>query len=245
MAEPTAPTAPAAPPARRTDPEPVLVATRLSRTYVGVSGPDLHILRGLELEVGMGEAVAIIGASGSGKSTLLHLLGALDTPTAGSIRVGDSRLGSLSEQETAALRNDRIGFVFQFHHLLPDFSAIENAMMPALIRGDGRASSRARAAELLDQVGLADRLDHKPHELSGGEQQRVAVARALVNRPLVILADEPTGNLDADRSEEVHDALFELRDRHRVALVVATHNHELAARAERVLRLIGGVLEDV
>ena len=245
MAEPTAPAAHAAPPARRTDPEPVLVASGLNRTYVGVSGPDLHILRGLELEVGMGEAVAIIGASGSGKSTLLHLLGALDTPTAGSIRVGDSRLGSLSEQETAALRNDRIGFVFQFHHLLPDFSAIENAMMPALIRGDGRASSRARAAELLDQVGLADRLDHKPHELSGGEQQRVAVARALVNRPLVILADEPTGNLDADRSEEVHDALFELRDRHRVALVVATHNHELAARAERVLRLIGGVLEDV
>ena len=231
--------------AQREEAGPVLVARGLNRTYAGVSGPDLHILRGLELEVGAGEAVAIIGASGSGKSTLLHLLGALDNPTAGSIRIGESRLDSLGERETAALRNDRIGFVFQFHHLLPDFSAIENVMMPALIRGDGRAKGRRRAAELLDQVGLADRFDHKPHELSGGEQQRVAVARALVNRPLVILADEPTGNLDADRSEEVHDALFELRDRHAVALVVATHNHELAARAERVLRLIGGVLEDV
>lgn len=227
------------------DSAPVVEARGLSRTFSGVSGPDLHILRGLDLSVPSGEAVAIIGASGAGKSTLLNLLGALDRPTGGSVRVGGTDLGSLDDEGSAALRNERIGFVFQFHHLLTDFNAIENTMMPALIRGDDPKSARARAAELLDQIGLGDRRDHKPHQLSGGEQQRVAVARALVNRPLVVLADEPTGNLDADRSEEIHDVLFELKDRHGVALVVATHNHELASRAERVLRLIGGVLENV
>lgn len=223
----------------------VIEAEGLRRTFTGVSGPDLHILKGLDLTVRGGEAVAVIGASGSGKSTLLNLLGALDRPSAGSVRVGGTDLGLLDERESAALRNARIGFVFQFHHLLSDFNALENAMLPALIGGDDPESSRTRAAELLEQVGLGDRLGHKPHELSGGEQQRVAVARALVNRPLIVLADEPTGNLDADLSEEVHDILFELRDRHGVALVVVTHNHELASRAERVLRLTGGVLEDV
>ena len=231
--------------ADRAIPPPVLEARGLRRSHAGVVGPDLHILKGLDLSVAPGEAVAIVGASGSGKSTLLHLLGALDRPSAGRIRIGGTDIAELDEREAAELRNERIGFVFQFHHLLPDFNAIENAMMPSLIRGDDPASARARAAELLGQVGLGDRFDHKPQELSGGEQQRVAVARALVNRPLVVLADEPTGNLDADRSEEVHEVLFELRNRHGVALVVATHNHELASRAERVRRLIGGVLEDV
>ena len=225
--------------------EVVIEARALRRTYSGVSGPDLHILRGIELTVRRGEAVAIIGASGSGKSTLLYLLGALDRPTGGSVRIGGTELGALDENESAALRNERIGFVFQFHHLLSDFDAIENTMLPALIRGDDPESARGRAVELLEQVGLGNRLGHKPHELSGGEQQRVAVARALVNRPLAVLADEPTGNLDADRSEEIHEALFELKDRHGVALVVVTHNHELASRADRVLRLMGGVLEDV
>ena len=220
-------------------------ARGLERSYRAVAGRDLHILKGLDLRVGQGEAVAIVGASGSGKSTLLHLLGALDRPTAGSVRIGGTDIAELDEQGAAALRNDRIGFVFQFHHLLPDFNAIENAMMPALIRGDDPAAARSRAAELLLQVGLGDRFEHKPQELSGGEQQRVAVARALVNRPLVVLADEPTGNLDAALSEEVQDVLFGLKDRHRVALVVVTHNHEVASRAERVLGLIGGVLEDV
>lgn len=220
-------------------------ARGLERSYRAVAGQDLRILRGLDLRVEDGEAVAIIGASGSGKSTLLHLLGALDRPTGGSVRIGGTDVAELDEHEAAALRNDRIGFVFQFHHLLSDFNAIENAMMPALIRGDDPAAAGERAAELLHQVGLGDRFEHKPQELSGGEQQRVAVARALVNRPLVVLADEPTGNLDATLSEEVQDVLFELRDRHRVALVVVTHNHEVASRAERVLRLIGGVLEDV
>lgn len=220
-------------------------ARGLERSYRAVAGRDLHILRGLDLRVEDGEAVAIVGASGSGKSTLLHLLGALDRPTGGSVRIGGTDIAELDEHGAAALRNDRIGFVFQFHHLLSDFNAIENAMMPALIRGDDRVAAQERAAELLHQVGLGDRFEHKPQELSGGEQQRVAVARALVNRPLVVLADEPTGNLDAALSEEVQDVLFELRNRHRVALVVVTHNHEVASRAERVLRLTGGVLEDV
>ena len=231
--------------ADREDGVAVLEAEGLRRSYAGVAGPALHILRGVDFSVERGQAAAIIGASGSGKSTLLHLLGALDRPTGGAVRVGGTDLASLDDEDLAALRNDRIGFVFQFHHLLPDFNAIENTMMPALIRGDDRAESRIRAVELLGQVGLGDRFDHKPHELSGGEQQRVAVARALVNRPLVVLADEPTGNLDANLSEEVHTVLFELKERHGVALVVVTHNHELASRAERVLRLIGGVLEDV
>ena len=220
-------------------------AQGLERSYKGVAGTDLHILRGLDLRVEPGETVAIVGASGSGKSTLLHILGALDRPTGGSVRVGGLDLAELDEAGAAALRNSRIGFVFQFHHLLSDFTAIENVMTPALIRGDDPAPARERAAGLLRQVGLADRFHHKPAELSGGEQQRVAVARALVNRPLVVLADEPTGNLDATLGEGVREVLFEVRDRQRVALVVVTHNHEVASRAERVLRLTGGVLEDV
>lgn len=222
-----------------------LEARGLWRSYAGVSGPTLDILRGLDLTLGRGEAVAIVGASGSGKSTLLHLLGALDRPTAGTVRLGGVDIGSLDDEAAAALRNSRIGFVFQFHHLLLDFTALENVMMPALIKGDTRVAARRRATELLDQVGLGDRADHKPSELSGGEQQRVAVARALVNQPLVILADEPTGNLDARTSGRVQEVLFELKERYGVALVVVTHNRELASRAERVLRLNEGVLQDV
>ena len=222
-----------------------LEARGLWRSYSGVSGPTLDILRGLDLTLGRGEAVAIVGASGSGKSTLLHLLGALDRPTAGTVRLGGVDIGSLDDEAAAALRNSRIGFVFQFHHLLLDFTALENVMMPALIKGDTRVAAGRRATELLDQVGLGDRAGHKPSELSGGEQQRVAVARALVNQPLVILADEPTGNLDARTSGRVQEVLFELKERYGVALVVVTHNRELASRAERVLRLNEGVLQDV
>ena len=224
---------------------PALEARRLRRTYTGVSGPDLHILRGVDLTLKRGEAVAIVGASGSGKSTLLHLLGALDRPTGGSVLLDGVDIGSLGDEEAAAIRNIRLGFVFQFHHLLLDFSALENVMVPALIQGRSSAGAKETAGELLRQVGLGDRLGHKPGELSGGEQQRVAVARALVNHPLVILADEPTGNLDADTSEQVHEVLFALKDRYGVALVVVTHNRALASRAGRVLRLDRGVLEDV
>lgn len=221
-----------------------LVARDVARSYEGTSGQVLEILRGVDLTVGAGEAVAIVGASGSGKSTLLHLLGALDRPTAGSVYLGGVDVGTLGEQEVAALRNQRVGFVFQFHHLLREFTALENVMMPALIRGDDFDEAEGRARELLDQVGLADRLDHKPTQLSGGEQQRVAVARALVNEPLVLLADEPTGNLDARTSAGVREVLFGLLEHHRVAMVVVTHNHELASMAGRVLRLAEGVLQD-
>ena len=224
---------------------PVLKARGLRRSYRGVSGPDLHILRGVDLTVDRGEAVAIVGASGSGKSTLLHLLGALDQPTAGSVLLGGVDIGTLGDEEAAAIRNLRLGFVFQFHHLLLDFTALENVMVPALIQGKSSARARELAARLLGQVGLGNRLGHKPGQLSGGEQQRVAVARALANHPLVILADEPTGNLDTDTSEHVQDILFTLKDRYGVALVVVTHNRQLALKAERILRLSQGVLEDV
>ena len=224
---------------------PVVEARGLSRTYPGIAGGDLHILRGLDLVLDSGEAVAIVGASGSGKSTLLHLLGVLDRPTAGSVRVGGVETSVLDDEEAAALRNRRIGFVFQFHHLLQDFSALDNVMMPALVQGRSPADAKAAATRLLGQVGLGDRLGHKPSELSGGEQQRVAVARALVNRPLVVLADEPTGNLDVNTSTQVQEVLFDLKERYGVALLVVTHNRELASRAERVLRLNEGVLEDV
>ena len=224
---------------------PPLEARGLHRTYRGVAGPELHILRGLDFALARGEAVAIVGASGSGKSTLLHLLGALDRPSAGSVLVGGIDISTLNDEEAAELRNQRIGFVFQFHHLLRDFTALENVVVPALIRGDDPAEAKSRATELLRQVGLRGRLGHKPRELSGGEQQRVAVARALVNEPLILLADEPTGDLDTDTSGDVQDLLLEMKERHGVALVVVTHNRELAAKAERVLRLREGVLENV
>ncbi len=224
---------------------PPLEARGLHRTYRGVAGPELHILRGVDFTLDRGEAVAIVGASGSGKSTLLHLLGALDRPSAGTVRIGGTDIASLGDEGAAQLRNRRIGFVFQFHHLLRDFTALENVMVPALIRGDGLQSARSRATALLGQVGLGTRLGHKPRELSGGEQQRVAVARALVNEPHILLADEPTGDLDTATSREVRDLLFEMKERHGVALAVVTHNRELAAKAERVLRLREGVLDNV
>ena len=224
---------------------PPIEARGLHRTYRGVAGPELHILRGVDFTLVGGEAVAIVGASGSGKSTLLHLLGVLDRPTAGSVRVGGTDVGTLDDGEAAKLRNRRIGFVFQFHHLLRDFTALENVMVPALIRGVDRGAAKSRATELLGQVGLGARLGHKPRELSGGEQQRVAVARALVNEPHILLADEPTGDLDTATSRDVRDILFEMKERHGVALVVVTHNRELASMAERVLRLREGVLDNV
>ena len=227
------------------DAGPPLEARGLHRTYRGVAGPELHILRGVDLALGWGEAVAIVGASGSGKSTLLHLLGALDRPSAGSVRIGGTDVAALSDKEAAKLRNNRIGFVFQFHHLLRDFTALENVMVPALIRGDVPEAARSRAADLLGQVGLGARLGHRPRQLSGGEQQRVAVARALVNEPYILLADEPTGDLDTATSRDVQDLLFEMKERHGVALAVVTHNRELASKAERVLRLREGILDNV
>jgi len=220
-------------------------ARGLTKSYVGGDDRELSILRGVHFELARGEAVAITGASGAGKSTLLHLLGVLDRPTGGDVLVAGRPVEALSDEELAGVRNREIGFVFQFHHLLREFSALENVMMPALVGGASLTDARARAHALLTDVGLADRETHKPRQLSGGEQQRVAVARALVNEPIVLLADEPSGNLDTETSGRLHDLLFDLRRSRELSLVVVTHNPDLAARADRRLVLAGGRLQPV
>jgi lipoprotein-releasing system ATP-binding protein len=203
----------------------------------------VRVLSGFDLTIGAGETVAIIGESGVGKSTLLHVLGGLDRPSAGTVRVGGIDLGPLRDRELARFRSDSIGFVFQFHHLLPDFTALENVMMPCLIAGDSAAVARSRATELLERVGLGARVDHRPGELSGGEQQRVAVARAVVRRPALVLADEPTGNLDPDTGSEVERLLVELNHEAGITCVVVTHSPRLAAAMDRTIRLTHGHLE--
>jgi len=218
-------------------------ARDLAKSYHGGDGSELTILSGIDFSLARGEAVAIVGASGAGKSTLLHLLGALDRPSAGEVIVGGRPVAGLSDEELADVRNREIGFVFQFHHLLREFTALENTMMPALLSGASLDDASERAAGLLADVGLAERASHKPRQLSGGEQQRVAVARALVNDPVLLLADEPSGNLDTETSDQLHDLLFELRERRSLSLVVVTHNTGLAARADRTLRLAAGRLQ--
>ena len=220
----------------------VLEGRDLRKTYFQEDGSELRILEGVQIDVRAGEAIAIVGASGAGKSTLLHLLGGLDRPTGGDILLEGRSLATLSERELALVRNERIGFVFQFHHLLRDFTALENVMMPLLIRGAARHEAVARASGLLQDVGLGQRLTHKSSQLSGGEQQRVAVARALANQPAVVIADEPSGNLDTHTGEQLHDLFFRLRSNHGVAMVIATHNRELAQRADRVLHMKEGQL---
>jgi len=202
----------------------------------------IQVLRGLDLDLMSGQGVAIIGPSGVGKSTLLHLLGLLDPPDAGTVSVEGRNAGELPPREQAALRNRAIGFVFQFHYLLGDFDALDNVMMPLLIRGLARSTARKRAAVVLERVGLGDRSSHRPGELSGGEQQRVAVARALVTEPQVILADEPSGNLDPDSAKQIHELLREVQCEQGCALAVATHNASLAGMMDKVCRLDGGVL---
>jgi len=219
----------------------VLEARGLVRTFRH-GGRTIEVLRGLDFEVAAGDMVAVRGKSGVGKSTLLHILGTLDRPDAGLVAYDGRDLMSLPERELAAFRNGHIGFVFQFHHLLPEFSALENVMIPAIIGGLSRSEAESRARSLLDAVGLSERSTHRPAELSGGEQQRVALSRALVMRPKVILADEPTGNLDDATSEEVHDLFVDVNRRFGVAFVVATHNVKLAARMTRAMRLEDGVL---
>lgn len=219
-----------------------LEARQVRKLFLLGDGSELEVLRGVDLTVHRGEAVSIVGASGAGKSTLLHLLGALDLPTSGTIRLGGVEVTGKGTDEIARLRNQHVGFVFQFHHLLREFSALENVMMPGLIGGAEEAEARERAESLLGSVGLARRADHKPWQLSGGEQQRVAVARALANDPAVLLADEPSGNLDARTSEGLHDLLFELKAVRELSMVLVTHNAELASRADRTLHLVDGVL---
>ena len=220
---------------------PFITATSLNKRY-RVGTQDIHVLRDLELSVEPGEMVAIMGASGVGKSTLLHLLGGLDRPDSGAVVVDGRDLGKLADEALVAFRNQRVGFVFQFHHLLPEFSALENAEMPMRIARRAPAEARAAARGLLEAVGLGDRLDHRPSMMSGGEQQRVAVARALVMQPALILADEPTGDLD-ERTGDSLNALFRQMHRERgLTSVIATHNPRLAAACDRVLRLEGGAL---
>lgn len=206
------------------------------------AGEPLKVLRGVDLEVAAGEIVTIIGASGSGKSTLLNIIGALDRPTSGTVRVVGRDLNTLWDEALAELRNRHMGFVFQFHHLLPEFSAQENVAMPALIAGIAREEAMERALELLGSVGLAERADYQPAKLSGGEQQRVAVARALSNNPGLLLADEPSGNLDSVTSESLHELLWELNEREGQTLILVTHNQDLASRSTRVLELADGRL---
>jgi lipoprotein-releasing system ATP-binding protein len=208
-----------------------------------MSGPvELPVLDGIDLDIRAGEMLAVVGASGVGKSTFLHILGALDRPTSGAVRYGDIDVFSLDSARLSRFRNERVGFIFQFHHLLPEFTALENVMMPALIRRTDRGAASVAAGKILTEVGLGARLLHRPGELSGGEQQRVAVARALMLKPDIVLADEPTGNLDMHTGESVHDLLLSINKQQGTTFVIVTHNDKLAVRADRVLRMVEGKL---
>lgn len=219
----------------------VLRAQQLSRTYTQ-GNLSVDVLSEVNLEVAGSERIAIIGSSGSGKSTLLHLLGGLDTPSSGSVTIDGQNFADLSQSKRGKLRNKHVGFVYQFHHLLPEFSAVENVSMPLLIRGDSKSRAADAASELLVRVGLGERLRHKPSELSGGERQRAAIARALVTRPKVVLADEPTGNLDEGTADRVYELMLELNQELGTSFLVVTHDTRLAARMDRVLQLTRGEL---
>ncbi len=202
----------------------------------------LHVLKGVDLQVARGEIVSIIGKSGAGKSTLLHILGTLDQADAGRVVIDGAQVSGLSARALSRFRNEQVGFIFQFHQLLPEFTAIENVCLPALIHGTPERKARTRAMELMEYLGLSDRLQHKPGQLSGGEQQRVAVARSLVNRPAVVLADEPSGNLDSASSADLHRLIFRLRDDFRQTFLIVTHNQELANMSDRILEMQDGTL---
>lgn len=224
--------------------DPVIKISNLHKRYLQGSNA-IHILRGIDVDIERGERVAITGLSGSGKSTLLHLLGGLDTPDEGAIAINGKNINELGEAEQCALRNSALGFVYQFHHLLSEFSAEENVAMPLLIGGEKKAAAMKMARDMLASVGLTQRAEHKPSQLSGGERQRVAIARALVTRPQCVLADEPTGNLDEETAEQVNELMVGLSTALNISFVIVTHNLDLAARMDRQYRLHNGLLETV
>ena len=215
----------------------MIKATNITKSY-----GTLQVLRGVDLQVGRGEIIAIAGKSGAGKSTLLHILGTLDRPDGGELWVENENVFIKDQRQLAAFRNRKIGFVFQFHHLLPEFTALENVCIPAFIAGTSESKARQEAARLLDYLGLSERLEHKPGQLSGGEQQRVAMARALINQPVMVLADEPSGNLDSASSEDLHNLLFQLRDELQQTFIIVTHNMTLAKMSDRCLTMADGLL---
>jgi lipoprotein-releasing system ATP-binding protein len=215
----------------------MISAQNLTKSY-----GNLNVLKGVTLTISKGEFVTIVGPSGAGKSTLLHILGTLDRPDKGQLTIADTNVFELNDKQLSAFRNKQIGFVFQFHHLLPEFTALENVCIPAFIAKTNKNSAEKRASELLDFLGLKDRMQHKPSELSGGEQQRVAVARALINNPAVVFADEPSGNLDSANAKELHHLFFKLREQFNQTFVIVTHNEELANMADRKLIMKDGYL---
>lgn len=217
----------------------MIVATGIEKTF-----GQLKVLKGIDFRSEGAEVVSIVGASGAGKSTLLQILGSLSEPTAGKVIVDDVDIFALSSDALADFRNRKIGFVFQFHHLLPEFTALENVMIPALIAGTSASAARSEAKRLLSEMGLAERFDHKPSELSGGEQQRVAIARAIINKPAVLFADEPSGNLDSNTKREIHKLFFDLRDRYGLTVIIVTHDKDLAKMSDRMIEMSDGKIVD-
>ena len=215
----------------------------IKATNIHKSFGQLHVLKGVDLHIQKGEVVSIIGKSGAGKSTLLHILGTLDQADSGELHINEQEISQFSKKKMAAFRNKHIGFVFQFHHLLPEFTAVENVCIPAYINKTPEAAAQTKAKELLDYLGLGKRLEHKPTQLSGGEQQRVAVARALINQPAVVFADEPSGNLDSESSQDLHDLIFKLRADFNQTFIIVTHNLDLAKMSDRILEMQDGLLK--